>query len=365
MKKRGSQLGAVFPLLKARYSFFQRLFNIPWRGTMFLLHAAKAPGMNILIIGAAGMIGAKLLARLTAAGTIAARPITAITAADIIAPQTPPGIAAVTADLTTSGSAETLIAEKPDLIFHLAGIVSGEAERNFEKGYAVNLDGTRALVEAIRHEHVRSGYTPRLIFTSSVAVFGAPLPTIIDDDHVTAPLTSYGTQKAIAELLLSDYTRRGLLDGIGIRLPTICIRPGAPNAAASGFFSNILREPLAGREAILPVPETLRHWFASPRTAITYLTHAAGLDSAAIGPRRTLDMPGLSATIADAIAALTAIAGPKAAALIRREPDAQIEAIVSSWAEGFTATRARSLGFVAETSFDQIIRTHLEDEPTA
>jgi nucleoside-diphosphate-sugar epimerase len=320
--------------------------------------------MNILIIGAAGMIGAKLLARLAAAGAVAGRDITGFTLADVVAPTIPSGMKAesVTADLTVPGAADALIAKRPALIFHLAGIVSGEAEQNFEKGYAVNLDGTRQLFEAIRHEHGRTGYTPRVIFTSSVAVFGAPLPAVIDDDYLTAPLTSYGTQKAIVELLLSDYTRRGFFDGIGIRLPTICIRPGAPNAAASGFFSNILREPLAGREAILPVPETLRHWFASPRAAITFLVHAAGLDTAALGPRRNLNMPGLSATVGDAIAALTAIAGPQTAALIRRVPDPKIEAMISAWAQNFDAARAETLGFVGETSFEEIIRIHLEDE---
>jgi nucleoside-diphosphate-sugar epimerase len=321
--------------------------------------------MNILIIGAAGMIGAKLLARLAAAGAVGRRAITGFTLADVVAPVSPPGVHAesITADLTRPGTADALIAPRPALIFHLAGIVSGEAERNFEKGYAVNLDGTRQLFEAIRRAHESNGYTPKLVFTSSVAVFGAPLPAIIDDDELAAPLTSYGTQKAIVELLLSDYSRRGFFDGIGIRLPTICIRPGAPNAAASGFFSNILREPLAGREAILPVPETLRHWFASPRAAITFLVHAAALDTAVLGPRRNLNMPGLSATVGDAIAALTAISGPRAAGLIRHVPDPQIEAMISAWAQNFDAARATKLGFVGETSFEEIIRIHLEDEP--
>jgi nucleoside-diphosphate-sugar epimerase len=320
--------------------------------------------MNILILGAAGMIGRKLLVRLAADPKIAGQPITGFTLADVIAPPVPPGVnaKALTADLTIPGAAGTLIAEKPGLIFHLAGIVSGEAEKNFEKGYAVNLDGSRALFEAIRREHETSGYTPKVIFTSSVAVFGAPLPDIIGEDQVLAPLTSYGTQKAIVELLLNDYTRRGIFDGLGIRLPTICIRPGAPNAAASGFFSNILREPLIGQPAILPVPETLRHWFASPRAAIEFLRHAAKLDTAAIGPRRNLNMPGLSATIADAIAALHNIAGAKATALIRREPDAAITAMISAWARNFDATRAQTLGFKGETSFEDIIRIHIEDE---
>jgi nucleoside-diphosphate-sugar epimerase len=320
--------------------------------------------MNILILGAAGMIGRKLFARLVAEGSVAGQAITGFTLVDVVAPPVPPSVnaKALTADLTVAGTAEQLISEKPDLIFHLAGVVSGEAEKNFEKGYAVNLDGGRALFEAIRREHEMSGYRPRVIFTSSVAVFGAPLPDMIGEDQVLTPLTSYGTQKAIVELLLSDYTRRGYFDGIGIRLPTICIRPGAPNAAASGFFSNILREPLIGLPAILPVPETLRHWFASPRAAIAYLMHAANLDSAAIGPRRNLNMPGLSATVADAIEALRKIAGDKAVGLIRREPDAAVTAMISAWARDFDASRALALGFEGEGSFEDIIRIYIEDE---
>ena len=155
------------------------------------------------------------------------------------------------------------------MIFHLAAVVSGEAEADFDKGYRVNLDGTRRLLDAIRE--VGGGYRPRVVFTSSIAVFGPPFPEAIGDDHAPAPLTSYGTQKAIGELLLADYSRRGLLDGIAIRLPTICVRPGAPNRAASGFFSSIIREPLSGREAVLPVSEDVRHWFASPRAAVGFL----------------------------------------------------------------------------------------------
>ena len=251
---------------------------------------------------------------------------------------------------------------RPDLIFHLAAVVSGEAEADFEKGYGVNLDGTRALVEAIRAAHNADGYHPRLVFTSSIAVYGAPLPNPIPEDFQQTPLTSYGTQKAIGELLLADYTRRGFVDGIGIRLPTICIRPGRPNQAASGFFSSILREPLVGQEAVLPVPETVRHWHASPRSAVEFLVRAATLDGRAVGPRRTLSMPGLSATVAEQIEALRRIAGERAVRLIRREPDESIMRMVESWAPALEATRALRLGFAAESSFDEIIRVHIEDE---
>jgi nucleoside-diphosphate-sugar epimerase len=270
------------------------------------------------------------------------------------------GKKSLVSDLSTPGEAEKLIAERPDLIFHLAAVVSGEAEADFDKGYRVNLDGTRALFEAIR----KSGpdYRPRVVFTSSIAVFGAPFPEAIDDEFLSAPLTSYGTQKAICELLLSDYSRRGMFDGIGIRLPTICVRPGKPNKAASGFFSGIIREPLAGQEAILPVADTVRHWFASPRAAVGFLVHAAQLDTAKLGPRRNLSMPGVSATIADQIEALRRVAGADAVKLIRRQPDPLIERIVSGWPQNFDAGRAAALGFRADPSFEEIIRIHLQDE---
>jgi nucleoside-diphosphate-sugar epimerase len=202
-----------------------------------------------------------------------------------------------------------------------------------------------------------------VVFTSSIAVFGAPFPDAIGDEFFHTPLLSYGTQKAIGELLLADYTRRGFMDGIGIRLPTICIRPGQPNKAASGFFSNILREPLAGKEAVLPVSEDVRHWHATPRSAVGFLLHAGTMDTATIGPRRNLTMPGLSATVGEQIAALKRVAGEKVAGRIKHEPDAFIMGIVSGWPRNFDARRARDLGFTtAEESFDDIVRIHIEDE---
>ena len=217
--------------------------------------------MHILILGAAGMVGRKLLDRLVRDGGLNGKPIDRLALADVVSPQKPSGftgqVASVTMDLSAPGEAETIVASRPDVIFHLAAIVSGEAEADFDKGYRINLDGTRALIEAIRR--VGDGYKPKVIYTSSIAVFGAPFPDAIGDEFFHTPLLSYGTQKAIGELLLSDYSRRGFMDGIGIRLPTVCIRPGVPNKAASGFFSNILREPLAGQEAVLPVSEDVRH----------------------------------------------------------------------------------------------------------
>jgi D-erythronate 2-dehydrogenase len=263
-------------------------------------------------------------------------------------------------DLSTPGEADKIVSSRPDVIFHLAAIVSGEAEADFDKGYRINLDGTRELLDAIRR--VGNGYKPKVIYTSSIAVFGAPFPDAIPDEFHLTPLTCYGTQKAIGELLLADYTRRGFLDGIGLRFPTICVRPGKPNKAASGFFSSIIREPLAGQEAVLPVADTVRHTHASPRAAAGFLVHAASLTRAQLGDRINLTMPGISCTVAEQIDALKRIAGPKVAARIRREPDETISRIVAGWPQRFDARRAAALGFRAETSFDEIVRIHVEDE---
>lgn len=322
--------------------------------------------MHILITGAAGMIGRKLTERLVADAVLGDKAITRLTLVDIVAPAVPAGcggqVDCIAADLADARAPAQIVAARPDVIFHFAAIVSGEAELDFDKGYLINLDSTRLMFDAIRLAHQAEGYFPRVVFASSIAVFGAPFPDLIPDSFHTTPLTSYGTQKAICELLLADYTRRGFMDGIGIRLPTICIRPGAPNKAASGFFSSILREPLVGKEAVLPVPDTIRHWHASPRAAVGFMLHAATMDLALVGPRRNLSMPGLSATVAEQIEALRQIAGDKAVALIRREPDELITRMCEGWATGFEASRALALGFVAETSFEQIIMAHIEDE---
>jgi D-erythronate 2-dehydrogenase len=318
--------------------------------------------MHVAITGAAGMIGRKLVDRLVADGRVGDAELERLTLVDVVAPDPPAAGVAWAGDLADPAAAQRLVDARPDVIVHLAAVVSGEAEADFAKGYRVNLDGTRTLLEAIRAANDVAGYRPRLVFASSIAVFGAPLPDPIPEDYAALPLTSYGTQKAIDELLLADYTRRGFVDGIGVRLPTICIRPGAPNKAASGFFSNILREPLVGREAVLPVPETVRHWHASPRSAVGFVLRAATIDTELIGPRRTLSMPGLSATVGDQIEALRRVGGEAAVRLIRREPDPDIMRMIGGWAAALDASRAERLGFVAEKSFDEIIRVHLEDE---
>jgi len=319
--------------------------------------------MHILVIGAAGMVGRKLVERLAADGRLGGREITRATLHDVVEPQAPAApfqVRLLSSDFSEPGEAEKLVAERPDVIFHLAAIVSGEAEADFDKGYRINLDGTRMLFDAIRK--AGGGYRPRLVFTSSIAVFGAPFPDAIGDEFFLTPLTSYGTQKAVGELLLADYTRRGFFDGVGIRLPTICVRPGRPNKAASGFFSNIIREPLSGQEAVLPVSEDVRHWHASPRSAVGFLLHAATIDGGRLGTRRNLSMPGVSVTVGEQIAALRKVAGEGVVARIRREPDPAIIRIVEGWPRNFDTSRALSLGFKADASFEAIIRTHIDDE---
>jgi nucleoside-diphosphate-sugar epimerase len=277
--------------------------------------------MHILITGAAGMIGRKLTTKLIQDEFLNGRRISHLTLADIIAPARAVfdgTVRTVAVDLATPGAADKLVAGRPDAIFHLASIVSGEAETNFEKGYQVNLDGTRERLEAIRN---MKEYRPKVVFSSSIAVYGAPFPAggIPDDFHLT-PLTSYGAQKAASELQLAHYHRREFLDGVGIRLPTICVRPGKPNKAASGFFSSIIREPLAGMDAVLPVPETVRHTHASPRSAVGFLVHAVGLSRTQLGSHINLPMPGVSCTVGEQIAALERVAGAAAVARVKRKP---------------------------------------------
>ncbi len=324
--------------------------------------------MKVLIIGAAGMIGRKLTARLARDGRLAGNAIDHAHLVDIVAPQplgsAPFPVALNAFDIAAPYVAPKLVAPRPGVIFLLASVVSGEAEADFDKGYAINVGGTQAVFEAIRREHALAAgaYRPRLIFTSSIAVYGAPFPDKIGDEFVAAPLTSYGTQKAISELLLADYSRRGFFDGIGLRLPTICVRPRAPNKAAAGFFSGIIREPLNGKEAILPVGDEVRHWHASPRAAVEFLMRAAELDLNLLGSRRSLSLPGVSVTVGEQIEALRAIAGAKTASLIRREPDETIARIVAGWPRDFDPARAKSLGFHADANFSAIINAYIEDE---
>ena len=322
--------------------------------------------MKIAIAGGGGMVGRKLAERLAKDGVLGGKEILSLTLYDVVEPTAPAlakfPVRLMTGDMPAPGETDRLLADKPDIIFHLAAIVSGEAEQDFDKGYRINLEGTQRLLESIRHGYAKAAKKPRLVFTSSIAVFGAPFPDKIPDEFQHTPLTSYGTQKAIGELLLSDYTRKGFVDGIGIRLPTICIRPGKPNKAASGFFSNICREPLAGHEAMLPVGDDVMHWHASPRAGVGFLLHAATIDGEKIGTRRNLSMPGLAVTVGEQIAALKRVAGDAVVKRIRREPDPFIQKIVAGWPRNFEPSRALALGFKGDASFEDIVRIHIDDE---
>lgn len=316
-----------------------------------------------LIIGGGGMVGQKLAQRLAAEG-LGGSPAPEVTLFDMGFPSDSAQGAQITGNLTDPEQIKKLAAQRFDLIFHLAAIVSGEAETDFDKGWSVNMMTMWQLLEALRAENLASqgAYVPRIVFTSSIAVFGGPYPDRITDTFLSAPQTSYGAQKATCELLLSDFSRKGFVDGLSLRLPTICVRPGKANLAASSFFSGIIREPLNGQDAILPVPDTVRHWHASPRAAAGFLTHAATLDTGRLEGRRALNLPGISCTVAEQIEALRSVAGQKAVDHIVPRPDPAIMRIVEGWPRDFQPDRATALGFVAEKSFRQIIETYIADD---
>ena len=319
---------------------------------------------KILILGGGGMVGQKLANHLLASGLPGHKALD-ITLFDMAFSLKQDGrLRCITGSLTDAQNITMLAQLRPDIVFHLASIVSGEAESNFDAGWQVNMFTMWHYLEALKALHIESNraYVPKIIFTSSIAVFGGPFPEQIDDTFLSAPQTSYGAQKASCELLLSDFSRKGLVDGISLRLPTICVRPGKANLAASSFFSGIIREPLNGQKAILPVDESVRHWHASPRAAAGFLRHAATLDSGLLENRRALNLPGVSCTVEEQIEALRRAAGQSVIKLIERQPDDTIINIVSSWPRNFTAKRARALGFQAEASFDEIIATYIQDD---
>jgi nucleoside-diphosphate-sugar epimerase len=319
--------------------------------------------IHVLITGAAGMIGQKLIARLAREPRLGGKPIGRVTLVDVEEPAAPKGtsfkVTKRSGDLSLPGEASAVVADAPEYVFHLAGVVSGEAETDFEKGYRVNIDATRFLFDGIRQ---REGYKPRVVFTSSAAVYGGPFEGPVSDDFHLTPHSSYGVAKAIGEQLLADYSRRGFFDGVGIRLPAITVRPGKANKAASGFFSSIIREPLAGQNAMLPVADDTLHSHASPRAAIGYLLHAATLDTSKLEGRPNLMMPAVACTIAEQIEALRKAGGDAAVARIQRVRDTLVERIVSSWPHAFEASRALALGFVPDKDFDEIVAIHVEDE---
>ena len=316
---------------------------------------------KILILGGGGMIGQKLARRITEHNIFDGVELTLF---DRAFPKNGVIAKTLTGNIADATTAQILAASRPDVIFHLAAIVSGEAETKFNLGWDVNMMAMWHLLNAIKTEHDASEYTyrPRMVFTSSIAVYGGPFPNQIDDSFLSAPQTSYGAQKAACELMITDFSSKGFIDGISLRLPTICVRPGKANAAASSFFSGIIREPLNGDVAILPVADTVRHWHASPRAAVQFLTHAATLDTDLLNMRRALNLPGVSCTVAEQIEALRSVAGQDAVDLIKLKIDPTIMKIVDGWPRDFNPERAIALGFVAESNFDEIIKIYIHDD---
>jgi nucleoside-diphosphate-sugar epimerase len=324
--------------------------------------------LNILITGGTGFLGQRLAHELLQRGSLkdAAgrdRTIERIVLLDVVAAQgfDDPRIHQLVGDFTDPALLGLALDADTDAVFHLAAVVSGQAEAEFELGMRVNLDGSRRLLERC-HD---LGHCPRVIFTSSVAVYGGTLPATVADDLALTPRSSYGTQKAMAELLLGEYHRRGYVDGRVLRLPTVSVRPGAPNRAASSFASGIIREPLNGLEAACPVAADTRLWLMSPRTAIGCLVHGHGVASELLGECRAVNLPGVTVTAGEMVETLVQEAGADVAARVRWERDPVIERIVGSWPGAWDTSRARELGFEGDTDFAAIVRAYIEDDPPA
>jgi nucleoside-diphosphate-sugar epimerase len=321
--------------------------------------------MNILITGGAGFIGRRLAKALLAQGAIASgddgrrEPIERIVLVDHVeGPDlADPRVTAIAGDICDPALMGSLVTPEVGLIFHLAAVVSGAAEADFDLGMRINLDASRQLLDLARS----AGHQPRVVFTSSVAVYGGALPAVVTDATPLDPRSSYGAQKAIGEFLLNDYTRKGFVDGRILRLPTISVRPGKPNKAASSFASSIIREPLSGRAAVCPVPLDLTLWLASPRGVVANIVAGAQIPSATLGANRALNLPGLSVSVGEMIAALER-AQPGASGRIRHEPDAVISAIVGSWPGAWDNSRALGLGLYPDPDFDAIVRAYIEDD---
>ena len=316
---------------------------------------------KILITGGGGMIG-QVLAQQIADQGLGDEAASKVTLLDLFIPESgAPHHFALQGGLDDGALMDQALADRPDVIFHLAAAVSGECEKIFELGWSVNVTHFQSMLEKIRALHEAEGYTPRLVFASSAAVYGGPLPDYVPDDFHLAPQSSYGAQKVVGEIMVADYANKGFLEGVSLRLPTIAVRPGKPNAAASSCFSGIIREPLNGEEALLPLPESTIHMHASPRSAAGFFRHAAVMDLEPLQGVRGIVPPSYSCTIEEQIETLRNYAGNAAVALIKRTPDPMVEKIVQGWPKGFTAERARALGFKAETSYEQILQAYVED----
>lgn len=316
--------------------------------------------MKILITGGAGFLGQRLARELLAHGKVGGQAFTTLTLLDVV-PAPDFGdtrIRVRVGDLSQPEIVDQAIDAQTAVVFHLAAIVSGQAEADFDLGMRINLDASRNLLEACR----RRGHVPRVVFTSSVAVYGGDLPDVVRDDTALDPRSSYGVQKAVAELLLSDYARKGFVDGVVLRLPTISVRPGKPNAAASSFASGIIREPLKGETAVCPVSGHTRLWLLSPRNAIACLIRAAEIDTTALGGRRIVNLPGLSVSVDEMLVALRQVAGDTVADRVTWQPDPRVESIVGSWPGRWDTARAERLGFPADRTFAEVIQSHIDEE---
>ena len=323
--------------------------------------------MHVLITGGAGLLGVRLARQLLARGALSscdgsAHEISRITLLDIVAAPAAllqdARVVSVVGDVADAACIDTVLTPDTQSVFHLAAVVSGQAEADFDLGMRINLDAPRLLLERAR----RNGNRPRFVFTSSVAAFGDTLPSRVPDDYRPQPRSSYGVQKVIGELLVNEYTRRGFIDGRALRMPTVCVRPGLPNKAASSFASGIIREPLNGVDAVCPVSPDTVMWLASPANAIAHLVHGHEIDGDALGTDRIVSLPGLSVSVREMAAALQRVAGADVAARIKWQADAAIERIVNSWPGDFITSRADALGFAAEMPFDEIVRAYLRDE---
>lgn len=321
--------------------------------------------MQVLITGGAGLLGARLARQLLERGTLSngagkQQEISEVVLLDVVPAQgfDDPRIKVVTGDISDPGVIEAHVTDRTQSIFHLAAIVSGQAEADFELGMRINFDATRLILERAR----KNGNQPRLVFTSSVAVFGGELPDRVPDAQLLTPQSSYGAQKVMGELLVNDYSRKGYVDGRALRMPTVCVRPGAPNKAASSFASGIIREPLNGVESVCPVEPDTRMWLLSPRYAIESLIHGHEVDGSAFGSTRALSLPGLATTVREMVAALERVAGAKVAGRIRWERDPAVVRIVNTWPGDFITARGDAMGFRRDASFDDIIRAYINDE---